>query len=143
MAGSDKKAKPEPKGSERHWFQRFLRRYAEYPVVTRVCKDLGIDRRLFYLYIERNAKAREAFEKTKRLSLAAVEDAAFAGALDGNANLIMFVLRNNSRKYRKADIPHKDKSILSDASQYTPEEAEAMRAALVEFRRKGKASGSE
>lgn len=143
MAARDKKTKTEPAGSERHWFQRFLRRYAEYPVVTRVCNELKIERRSVYLYMERHPKARAAFKKTRRLSIAAVEDAAFAGALDGNANLIMFVLRNNSSRYRKAEIPHKDKSIVSDASQYSPQEAEAMRAALVEFRRKAKASESE
>lgn len=139
MAANDK-AKTKPDRTDWHWFKRFLHRYAELPVVTRVCEELGIDRRYFYLYIERNAKAKAAFRKTKRLSIAAVEDAAFDGALSGNANLIMFVLRNNSSRYRKAEIPHKDKSILSDASEYSPEEAEAMRAALVEFRRKAKAS---
>ncbi|MDW8056627.1 MAG: phBC6A51 family helix-turn-helix protein [Elusimicrobiota bacterium] len=72
----------------------FLEEYAEVPIISSVCKKLGISRTTFYNWLQSDKEFAEKVEELNKKRLSILEDAMYSHALKGNPTLLIFLACN-------------------------------------------------
>jgi hypothetical protein len=80
------------------WRKRFLKAMAGYPVIANAAKASGVHVRTVNRELLKDASFRDKVDRARRAGIGVIEDAAFKMAKEGNATLIIFLLKCLKRK---------------------------------------------